>query len=93
MAFNERSVLISNSSVVPSGYINKNLPIFRNMFENRTAVQTNHRMLAYSTYLTTMIASAIAFANRNKLPSSIRLAVLLAALAVNSQVKNVKHRL
>jgi heme A synthase len=56
------------------------------MFENRSAAQTNHRMLAYTTYITTMIACGVGFVNRRKLPRSVNVGLLLAALAVNSQV-------
>lgn len=73
-------------SVVPSDYIKSELPIVRNMFENRSAAQTNHRMLAYTTYLTTMIACGIGFTYRKRLPRSVNIGLALTALAVNSQV-------
>jgi heme A synthase len=57
------------------------------MFENRAMVQTNHRMLAYTAYLTTVTACAIGFLSRAKLLPAVKYGLVFSFLAVNLQVE------
>lgn len=86
MAFDEWSVVRYWPSIVPSDYFRKNLSPVRNMFENRSSVQTNHRMLAYMTYATTMAACLLGLKRRQHLPKTVLRALAVTAAFVNLQV-------
>lgn len=71
-----------NGEVIPSGYWRSELGI-RNLFENLTTVQMNHRMLAYLTLIVTYIGSYKSFSK--KMPLNIRMTCFGIFCLVNYQ--------
>lgn len=75
--------IILNSRVIPSDYKRAELPWIRNMFENMSSVQTNHRFLAYTTY--TLVLGAFVASIVLRLPRSTITAASFAFLMANMQ--------
>jgi heme a synthase len=78
----ERKTL-TDVSIIPSDYKRADLPFWRNMFENMSSVQTNHRFLAYTTYTLVLAAFVAAFTLR--LPRGTKFAAGFAFLMANMQ--------